>query len=963
MSAPSRIPLATYRLQFNRDFTFDHATRLVPYLHALGVTHVYASSYLKARPGSTHGYDIIDHNALNPEIGTPEDFARFCRALKERGMGQILDFVPNHMGVGKTDNVWWLDVLEWGEASPYSDFFDIDWAASRRSFAGKVLLPVLGDQYGAVLERGELKLCFDPANGFGICYFDNRFPVRPRDYAAVIRRRLSEIALPKAEEGAATLLERLAGEFATFAAAKRSQIRRGAARDRVSRLKADLGEAARSDAKILRLLEEAGSLYNGTANDPHSFVRLHNLVERQHYRIAYWRTAADEINYRRFFEINDLAGIRPENPKVFKAIHGLLERLIAEGTVHGIRLDHVDGLFDPAGYCENLQALARRAMPPGEPPVDQPPSPRAELFYVVVEKILARHERLRAVWPIHGTSGYEFLNLVNGVFVDPAGEAPLKQTYGEFVGRTHDFDEIVYACKKHIVDTALAGELAVLANQLDRISEQDWRVRDFTRFRLRDALKEIVACFPVYRTYVTRAGLSPEDERDIDWAVSQARKRWRAPDPEIFDFLREVLVGKRQAPLGIPRRIGVVRFAMHFQQFTGPVMAKALEDTAFYRYHRLISLNEVGGDPRQFGTSIAAFHHVNEERARQWPHAMLATATHDTKRGEDARARINVLSEIPVAWAERVARWSLLNRSRYVEVDGRRAPSRNDEYLIYQTLLGAWPAEWVGKKPEPGPAFDEFKDRLRAYIVKALRESKLRSSWARPNEPLEAACAAFVGDLVDTGRPNLFLDDFIPFQESAAFFGMLNSLAQTTLKLTCPGVPDIYQGCELWDLSLVDPDNRRPVDFQRRQTILASGEDWGSLLAEWPSGAVKQALLHRLLKLRHDLEGSLACGGYLALPVLGAQADHVVAFLRRGKEEAALVASGRLFARLWSDAPRVYDSGFWRDTWIEVPEGAGLINEHISGRPVTRHGNRIAAAELFQALPVAVATGPGLTAG
>jgi (1->4)-alpha-D-glucan 1-alpha-D-glucosylmutase len=954
MKAPPRIPLATYRLQFNRDFTFDDATAIVPYLHALGITHIYASPYLKARPGSTHGYDIIDHNALNPEIGTPESFARFCRALSEHGMGQVLDFVPNHMGVGKADNAWWLDVLEWGEASPFADFFDIDWAASRRSFPGKVLLPVLGDQYGAVLERGELKLCFDAEHGgFSIAYFDNRFPIRLRDYAVIIRRRLSDIRLPKPDGDAAGPLERFAGEFATFAAARRSQIRQGEARDRASQLKADLACLAMDQAPVGQLLEEAADLYNGVPNEPGSFVRLHNLIERQYYRIAYWRTAADEINYRRFFEINDLAGIRPENPKVFIAIHRLLQRLIADGAIHGIRLDHIDGLFDPAAYCEDLQALARAAAPHREEPADVAlRSPRDELFYVVVEKILARHERLRTSWPIHGTTGYEFLNLVNGVLVDPAGEAALSQIYGRFVPRPHDFDQIVYECKKHIIDTALAGELAVLANRVDRISEQDWRVRDFTRFRLRDALKEIVACFPVYRTYVTRAGITAEDERDIDWAVNHAKKRWQAPDPEIFDFLRNVLLANWQAPLGIPRRIGVLRFAMHFQQYTGPVMAKALEDTAFYRYHRLISLNEVGGDPRQFGVSVTAFHHVNEERARQWPHAMLATATHDTKRGEDARTRIDVLSELGAAWAERVARWSILNRSRRSEIDDRRVPSRNDEYLIYQTLLGAWPVEWTGKKPEPGPDLESFKDRLRNYMIKALREGKARSSWARPNEPFENACAAFIAGLVDASRPNLFLDDFLPFQERVAYFGMLNSLTQVALKLSSPGVPDIYQGCEQWDLSLVDPDNRRPVDFGRRRELLENlGSDWSGMIAEWPTGAVKLALTHH-----QTMSEVFTSGAYVPLTVHGARAEHVIAFARRSEGKSVVVVSGRLYGRLWGDSERSYDSARWRDTWVELPDADAEMSERLSGRAIHPRENRLDVAELFHPLPVAVLT-------
>lgn len=949
MTRPPHIPLATYRLQFNKDFTFDNATAIVPYLHALGISHVYASPYLKARPGSTHGYDIIDHNALNPEIGTPESFARFCRALAEHGMGQVVDFVPNHMGVGKADNEWWLDLLEWGEASPFSDFYDIDWTASRRSFAGKVLLPSLGDQYGAVLERGELQLKYVREYGFGIWYFDNRFPIRPRDYAAIIRRRLSDINLPRPDPSTAGILERFAGDFAAFAASKRSAIRSGEARDRAARLKADLASLAAEDAAADRLLTEAGQLYNGTPGQPESFVRLHNLIERQHYRIAYWRTAADEINYRRFFEINDLAGIRPENPKVFTAIHGLLRRLIAEGAVHGIRLDHIDGLFDPAGYCRALQALARGVAPHDD-------AAGHEIFYLVVEKILAQHESLRRSWPVHGTSGYDFLNIVNGVLIDPAGEGPLSEIYERFTRRAHDFDEIVYACKKQIVDTALASELAVLANQLDRITEQDWRVRDFTRFRLRDALKEIVACFPVYRTYITRTEATEDDARDVDTAIRAAKARWQAPDPDIFDFLREVLLGRWQPTLGIPRRIGVMRFAMKFQQYTGPVMAKSLEDTAFYRYHRLISLNEVGGDPSQFGLTAGEFHRLNEARAREWPHAMLASATHDTKRGEDARARINVLSEMAPVWADHVRRWAALNDHLARDVDGRRAPSRNDEYLMYQTLLGVWPAEWTGRRPEMGEALDRFKNRLRGYMTKALREAKTVSSWARPNEPFEQACIDFLAALVDPERSAAFLDAFLPFQATVARFGMLNSLSQVAIKLTCPGVPDIYQGCEQWDLSLVDPDNRRPVDFAaRRDGLNGADNDWPGLLERWPDGRVKLTLTHRLLRLRQAMPDVFTSGRYAALECGGATADHVVAYTRESRQRKVAVVVGRFFGRLTGGNPNAYAPASWRDGWVAWPDGSER-QDVLSGRVLSGENRKIALADLFRTLPVAVLT-------
>ncbi|HEX6978209.1 MAG TPA: malto-oligosyltrehalose synthase [Alphaproteobacteria bacterium] len=961
MGTPPRIPLASYRLQFNREFTFDHAAALVPYLAALGVTHVYASSYLKARPGSSHGYDIIDHNALNPEIGSPESFSRFCRVLHAHGMGQILDFIPNHMGVGKTDNAWWLDVLEWGESSPYADYFDIDWSALRRSFPGKVLLPVLGDQYGVVLERGELQLRFDVEyGGFSIWYFENRFPVRPRDYASIIRRRLSDARLAPAGPAGETL-ERFAGEFAAFSATPRSRIRRGEARDRVQRLKSDLSRVALEQPDVRRLLVEAADLYNGEPGRPDTFVRLHNLIERQFYRVCYWRAAADEINYRRFFEINDLAGIRPENPRLFAEMHRLIGRLIADGCIHGLRLDHIDGLFDPAAYCAALQRLAQQVAPQPISPDDRSDamSSRSGLFYIIVEKILARHERLRDSWPVQGTTGYEFLNLVNGVLVDPEGERPMTEAYFRFVKRRFDFDEILYTAKKLIIDTALASELAVLANQLDRLAEQDWRTRDFTRFRLRDALKEIVACFPVYRTYVTEQGVTAEDARDIDWAISQAKKRWLAPDPEIFDFIRQALVAEHQGPLGLPRRAELLRFAMKFQQYTGPVTAKSLEDTAFYRYHRLISLNEVGGDPRQFGISVAAFHRANEERARNWPHSMLATATHDTKRGEDARARIDVLPEKHATWAERVERWSVLNRFRRSEIDGRRAPSRNDEYLFYQALIGAWPAEWLSRKPEPGPALETFQDRLRQYTVKALREAKTRSSWSRPNEPYEAACTRFMTDLVDTGRPNPFLDDFLPFAAQVAFFGMLNSLVQTTLKLTCPGIPDLYRGSELWDFSLVDPDNRRPVDFDGRASLLAELEtvrDWRPLLENWADGRIKLALIRRLLAIRQSQPQIFTYGTYIPIEVQGQAAAHTIAFARSHGDRMAVIVVGRLFARLWGEADMVFDGGHrWAATEIAIDDVGGQCrHDAITGRAIDARNGRIAVSEVFAQLPVAV---------
>jgi (1->4)-alpha-D-glucan 1-alpha-D-glucosylmutase len=617
-------PVSTYRLQFGPRFRFADAMPLIPYFDALGVTHIYASPLLMARPGSEHGYDIIDYNALNPEIGTWEEFVTFTDALRSRGMGLILDFVPNHMGIGKADNAWWLDVLEAGPGSPYADYFDIDWELQRAPVRGKVLLPILGAHYGDVLVKGELALRFARDDGtLSVWYHEHRLPLRARSYSAVIRRGLARSGGQPLEEAARAAFTRLADEFDRVRRVARR--RRDEAAGRASALKSRLAALCRDEAPARFMAEAAGAL-NGTPGDAGSFRTMHTLLERQYYRLAYWRVAAEEINYRRFFNINELAGVRMENPALFERAHRLVGRMIAEGRIDGLRLDHIDGMFDPEAYCRALRRFAQS---------QQPPDARGS-FYIAVEKILARHESLRKSWAVAGTTGYEFVNLVNGLFVDPAGERECTDAYDSFVGVPQDFDATVRASKEIAIETILAGELGVLADALDRISERHWGTRDYTRQRLRDALKAVVKHFSVYRTYLSGRGISDEDRRDIDRAVALARRGWSGPDREIFDFVRDALTGDL-ARRGNPFRRGeVLRFAMRFQQYTGPIMAKAVEDTAFYRYHRLISLNEVGGDPRQFGVSPDEFHRANAERARHWPYAMLAVATHDTKRGERA---------------------------------------------------------------------------------------------------------------------------------------------------------------------------------------------------------------------------------------------------------------------------------------------------------------------------------------
>jgi (1->4)-alpha-D-glucan 1-alpha-D-glucosylmutase len=934
MSAPS----ATYRLQLNRDFTFAKAEALVDYLAELGISHLYTSPFLKARPGSTHGYDIIDHNKINPEIGERDDLVRLSDRLKQRGMGLVLDFVPNHMGVG-LDNAWWVDVLEWGRLSPYAEFFDIDWRSPRPDLTGKVLLPVLGDQYGIILVKGEIRLGFEPDTGsFCARYYDHRFPISPLAYAQVMR----EAAVPPG--GAGGELQRLTHSFAQL---ERSPTpgRRQSAHAEGEQLKAALTALASRESAVTASLEQAAARWNGEPGNDASWRRLHALLEQQAYRIAYWRVAADEINYRRFFNINDLAGIRIELPELFERAHRLVLTLVAEGRLHGLRIDHIDGLFDPAGYCERLQREAADAA--GQP---------AGSFYILVEKILAPYEAMRN-WPVAGSTGYDFIREAGGLLVDPAGERLLSRAYRRFTGRNDAFDAVLYAGKRRVTDVNLASEANVLAHEFHELSSGHWHSRDFTLNGMRAALDEVIAAFPVYRTYVSDAGADDEDRRYIDWAVKQAKKRWPGADTSIFDFIQGVLTLKlAKDGSGYDRRT-VLELAMKFQQVTGPVMAKGAEDTAFYRYVPLLALNEVGGDPRRFGVTPAAFHRLMETRAKRWPLGMLASSTHDTKRGEDARARLALLSEIPRDWARRVSLWARLNRLRRGEVDGAPAPDRNDEYFFYQTVVGAWPLDL---KPDDVVGLTAFCERVHATMTKAVREGKEHSSWSNPNAEYEAVLGRFVSGALDGSRPNPFLQDIHAFVESLARAGAVNSLAQTLIKLTAPGVPDTYQGDELWDFSMVDPDNRRPVDWAARRQLLdelrrrfsetpADRQALAELAAHWRDGREKLFLTWRALTLRRERPALFGGGSYVPLQTAGRHADRLVAFARIANGHAAVAVAPRLITPLLRDGGPID----WADTTVTLPTDRGWRDALVQRDLGTRDA-LVAATVLLADFPVAL---------
>jgi (1->4)-alpha-D-glucan 1-alpha-D-glucosylmutase len=919
MKLRSHIPLATYRVQLNRDFTFAQATAIVPYLSDLGISHCYVSPCLKARAGSMHGYDIVDHNSLNPEIGSPEDFDRLVTTLHEHGMGLILDIVPNHMGVMGGDNAWWLDVLENGESSIYANFFDIDWHPLKDELHGKVLIPVLHDHYGVVLESGELKLVFHQERGeFDVSHHNHRFPVDPREYPRILQH-CTNASAAKLDEQNPDLLEfqSLITSFSHLPARYEISSERIAERNRDKEIhKRRLAELCARSPEIAACILGAVELLNGNPADPASFEQLHELIKAQAFRLANWRVASDDINYRRFFDTNELAAICMENEAVFEATHRLVFSLMANGKVDGLRIDHPDGLYDPRQYFERLNRSIAAAT-----------NSEDGSHYVVIEKILTGPERLPSEWPVCGTTGYDFSNLVNGVFVDSAAAVSLDRIYRNFVDDEIDLDALAYRCRKLIMRVGLASELNVLASQLTRIALSRRRTCDFTLNGLRDALTKVIASFPVYRTYISPCGVSDKDISYIRSAVATAKGRTQAADTSIFDFVAEVLLTSIAEGQNPAYRTAVTNFAMKFQQITSPVMAKGLEDTAFYRYNRLVSLNDVGSDLHRFGTTMPEFHLANQERLHSWPHTMLATSTHDSKRSEDVRARINVLSEMSALWRLRVREWRRFNRGQKSLVNGRPAPSPNDEYLLYQTLTGAYPSEPLN---DTG-SWKNFCERIENYMLKAIREAKQNTSWINQNTEYETAVSSFVKKLLKPGAQNRFLNDFVLFQHRVARIGLWNGLAQTLLKLTCPGVPDIYQGNELWDLSLVDPDNRRPVDYARREQMLQSirsresdpgGLTAGPFLESPEDGRIKLYLLWKTLGLRRQHPDLFQEGEYLPLAVEGAKANHVVAFARKSETSSVLVVAPRLVAGLLNDidvnvppiGPRV-----WEDTHILIP--------------------------------------------
>ncbi len=986
LAAGPHIPSATYRVQLNRYFTFAQAREQVEYLHRLGISDLYASPYFAANAGSLHGYDIVNHNELNPEIGSQEDYDALVAELHRHSMYQVLDIVPNHMGIGQLGNTWWMDVLENGPASVYAPYFDIEWDPINTKITNKVLLPILGDQYGKVLENQELRLSFVPEDGaFRLHYYDRPFPIEPGSYQAVLDYdKAALIDELGAESEAALEYQSILTALQHLPPPDETDRDRVLERNREKEIiKRRLASLCAAEPRVVAHIERSVAAFNGTAGEPRSFDLLDRLLDAQPYRLSFWRIAGEEINYRRFFDINELAAIQVDQLPVFEETHRTILQLLAAGKANGLRIDHIDGLLDPAGYLDDLQrgyvlAVCRACMdelpesiPDAERPALEaavlerlaaPGAPDAALrpLYTVVEKILGRGESLPADWATYGTTGYEFTNALNGLFVNRANARAFDALYTTFTGETVKFADLAYESKKQIMRLSLSSEINMLTNMLNRISQSDRRYRDFTLNSIRHAIREVIACFPVYRTYISARRPVP-DKRDqgfVETAVARAKKRNPATDLTIFDFLRDILVLTDYADLSEADQVAHLKFVLKFQQVTGPVIAKGLEDTAFYVYNRLISLNEVGGEPGDFGLSPADFHKQQADRQRRWPAALLTTSTHDTKRSEDVRARIDVLSERPKEWRAALRRWARANRKHKRSVDGQLAPSPNEEYFLYQTLLGVWPC--AGDLDDA--AYEDLLSRVDAYMRKALNEAKIHSSWVNTNEPYLAAVSDFIRAILRRDDANRFLPDFLAFQQEVAHYGAFNSLAQVLLKITSPGVPDIYQGTELWDFSLVDPDNRRPVDYGLRRRLLdevaavADPAGAAALVETRADGRIKLFVTSRALAYRRNHADLFQAGTYTPLAAQGRHAECSVAFARSAGDRQVITVVPVLAAGLAKSGERGLPLGtVWGDTWLEVPgatAGQGFRNVFTGEVVEAQERNGKAGLALEQVLAV-----------
>jgi (1->4)-alpha-D-glucan 1-alpha-D-glucosylmutase len=952
----TRIPGATYRLQLNKDFRFSDACGVLDYLSDLGISDIYVSPILGARKGSGHGYDVTDPTRINPELGSEEEFETFQAELQKRGMGLLLDIVPNHMAASM-ENSWWMDTLENGVESAYAAFFDIDWHPSARSLDGKILLPVLGRPFGEALDAGELKLVFQERKVY-LQYFESFFPIAPRSYYEILNRASERLKTLVGEES--PVYHEYAGVLESLRSLATADRRSGdTVADRRQRFEAArdrLWSLVRANPEFADLIEQTLQTFNGSPHDAASVGDLQHLLAEQNYKLAYWKNVNESINYRRFFTIADLVGLRVEDLVVFEATHGYLLRLISKGPFTGLRIDHIDGLRDPYTYLTRLQErLAPAESSSGVSPANA---------YLIVEKILSRREWLPDDWPVSGTTGYEYLNYANSVSVNPEGAVRLAEIYSQFTGSREKFVDVLYQKKKLVMSTLLAVEMRSLGRQLAELATQDRYARELPRLQLIEALTEVTACLSIYRTYIRNMEIAETAVKNIGEALDAARRRAPQIDSACFAFVREVLLLENLPHVLAGQRESRLAFVMRWQQFTGPIVAKGMEDTALYVYHPLLSLNEVGGTPEPSDVgSRADFFSFLKARADRWPHSLNTTTTHDTKRSEGVRARISVLSEIPEEWQSHLDLWSQLNLRHKTEVGGRPSPDRNEEYFLYQTLLGAWPLEHEAR--------ETLVERLQAHLIKATREAMVHTRWTRPHPAHEEASRNFVAKILSSEADD-FLRDFRPFQKKVAYYGMLNSLAQVLLKIGAPGVADFYQGSELWDFRLVDPDNRGVVDFAVRMKLLARvlGEQSArpdelirDLAENWHDGRLKLFLIQRALGWRREHASLFHEGDFLPLQTRGDRSENLVAFLRRREGKVALVVVPRWISQFSGEpagdrSEPCWKHLNWKDTEVLLPSDVPSDWKNILTDSAVRSENRanrqsFRADSLFRDLPIA----------
>ena len=939
----SHVPSSTYRIQLNQGFRFSDAIRILDYLQELGITDLYLSPVLASRKGSNHGYDVIDPTKIDPDLGSEEEFTLLQTELQNRGMGLLLDIVPNHMAAS-AENPWWMDLLENGSQSAFAAFFDVDWNSYAPGLQGRILLPTLGRPFGEALESGELKLVYNEGRFF-IQYFELLFPVTPRSYYSILSPRVETLREVLGEENGvyqeysgilASTLELARGDRRVENAAER-RMRFESARDRLRTL-------VHSSPEVARLLNENIQEINGKEGDPASFGRLQRLLAEQNYKLAFWQNQNETINYRRFFTIADLVGVRVEDPIVFEATHGYMLRLVARNPAAGLRIDHIDGLRDPLGYLNRLQERLATDETKSESP-----------SYIIVEKILAPGEDLPEDWPVSGTTGYDYTNQANAIFVHPDGARQIEEIYSRFIGRRQDFVDVLYQKKKLVMSTLLGVEMRTLGRYLSEIAALDRYARELDRGRLMEALIEVTACMSVYRTYTRNMDLRPQELQYIEDAVAQARARAPHLSPGYFNFVREVLLVLSSPHVLPDQREMRLAFVTRWQQLTGPIVAKGFEDTALYVYHPLLSLNEVGGNPRPDAVPTREeFYRFLQARQQKWPGTLDATSTHDTKRSEDVRARLNVLSEIPAEWDEHLKRWSAFNSKHKVNIAGQVTPDNNEEYFLYQTLMGVWP---LGQEASP-----TLLQRVQEHLVKATREAMVHTRWTRPNQQHEDALQNFAARVLSAENTE-FLQDFSDLQAKVSYYGMINGLSQSLLKITAPGVADFYQGSELWDLRLVDPDNRGQIDFGQRAAALnsiktaeaASGDEaLRDLLAHWQDGRVKMHLIWKSLRFRRSHPDLFHEAEFVPLQAGGCNAANVVAFLRKAARGCVLVAIPRWLSQI----PQKNQQFDWCDTHLILPSDAPVQwNNILASNPVASHDRNgqpcISATDLFRDFPLA----------